>query len=158
MGLKPSIVHCLRTQMKPLHPSPFKLHEVALPLILGNPSSPVLVHAPTGHGKTAAFTLPILQACMTRPGPSPQDGPVALVLTQNRSLARQHRESILSYGRGKGVVAVAVVVDRCLLRPKYIREILSVAIRSGSVTRVDEVGSGDGYFECPLTTPSLSTP
>jgi len=100
MGLKESIVHCLRTEMKPLHPSPFKLHELALPLILGNPKSPVVVHAPTGHGKTAAFTLPILQACPTRAGPSPGDAPVALVLTQNRSLARQHRENMLLYGRG----------------------------------------------------------
>jgi len=74
MKLNPQIVHTLERFMDPSHPNPFKLHELAIPVILqsfggevggwfGNPvrRRPVVVHAPTGHGKTAAFTLPILQ-------------------------------------------------------------------------------------------------
>lgn len=61
MGLKEEIINNLKRGMEPRHTAPYKLHEIAVPLILRQPGSSVLIQAPTGHGKTAAFTLPILQ-------------------------------------------------------------------------------------------------
>jgi superfamily II DNA/RNA helicase len=103
MGLKPGIVECLTAKMEPRHTFPFRLHEVALPRILrAEGSTAFIVNAPTGHGKTAAFTLPIMQAATQRPSAaSSQDsGPCALVLTKNRELARQHQRKILEYAQG----------------------------------------------------------
>lgn len=62
MGLKKEIIDNLMKTMEPRHTNPFQLHEIAIPLILKNSTkSAIIVHAPTGHGKTAAFTVPILQ-------------------------------------------------------------------------------------------------
>jgi|AntAceMinimDraft_5_1070358.scaffolds.fasta_scaffold72769_1 superfamily II DNA/RNA helicase len=103
MGLKPEIVDCLMTKMEPRHPFPFRLHEIAVPRILrAEGSTAFIVNAPTGHGKTAAFTLPILQAAVRRPSAAASGGagPCALVLTKNRELARQHQRKILEYAQG----------------------------------------------------------
>ncbi|MEE9614711.1 MAG: DEAD/DEAH box helicase [Thermodesulfobacteriota bacterium] len=57
----------------------------------------VLAGAQTGTGKTAAFTLPILQLLNQRGGR--KRFPRALVLTPTRELAAQVAESVRTYGR-----------------------------------------------------------
>jgi ATP-dependent RNA helicase RhlE len=57
----------------------------------------VLAGAQTGTGKTAAFTLPILQRLT--PCSTARRKPRALVLTPTRELAAQIGESVRSYGR-----------------------------------------------------------
>lgn len=57
----------------------------------------VLAGAQTGTGKTAAFTLPLLQLLSQRPNKGRQ--PRALVLTPTRELAAQVEESVRTYGR-----------------------------------------------------------
>lgn len=59
----------------------------------------LLAGAQTGTGKTAAFTLPLLQRLMENPIPRMQFRPVrALVLVPTRELALQVGESIRTYG------------------------------------------------------------
>jgi ATP-dependent RNA helicase RhlE len=64
----------------------------AIPLVLMGRD--LLAAAQTGTGKTAGFTLPLLQRLSERPG----KGVRALVLTPTRELAAQVEESIQAYG------------------------------------------------------------
>lgn len=55
--------------------------------------------AQTGTGKTAAFTLPLLQEMTQKKNPAHSGRPRALILTPTRELAAQIGESIRTYGR-----------------------------------------------------------
>jgi ATP-dependent RNA helicase RhlE len=71
----------------------------AIPVILQGRD--VLAGAQTGTGKTAGFTLPLLQLLETR-GSAPHAGrrlPRALILAPTRELAAQVEASVRSYGR-----------------------------------------------------------
>jgi len=56
--------------------------------------------AQTGTGKTAAFTLPLLQHLLKHRRPLQPGHPRALVLAPTRELAAQIGESVATYGRG----------------------------------------------------------
>ncbi|RRQ20773.1 DEAD/DEAH box helicase [Thiohalobacter thiocyanaticus] len=73
---------------------PTPIQNQAVPVILAGRD--VLAGAQTGTGKTAAFTLPMLQLLSDRPrrGRAPR----ALVLTPTRELAAQVGESVATYG------------------------------------------------------------
>lgn len=75
-------------------PTPVQLQ--AIPLILAG--NDVIVGAQTGTGKTAGFTLPLLQLLTTRPSRH-QNAVRALILTPTRELAAQVRESVHTYGK-----------------------------------------------------------
>jgi ATP-dependent RNA helicase RhlE len=90
----------LRTVTEEGYTEPTPVQERAIPLVLEGKD--VLAAAQTGTGKTAAFTLPILD----RLGPqantsfSPARHPVrCLVLTPTRELAVQVADSVKTYGR-----------------------------------------------------------
>ena len=55
--------------------------------------------AQTGTGKTAAFTLPLLQYLTQNARPAPGHSPRALILAPTRELAAQIGDSIRTYGR-----------------------------------------------------------
>lgn len=74
---------------------PTPIQAQAIPLVIAGRD--VLAAAQTGTGKTAAFTLPILQRLST--AEARRRAPRALVLTPTRELAAQVRESVRSYGR-----------------------------------------------------------
>ncbi len=75
-------------------PSPIQIK--AIPLILKGRD--VLASAQTGTGKTAGFTLPILQ--LLAQNPPRNNRPVrALVLTPTRELAAQIQENVEAYGK-----------------------------------------------------------
>ncbi len=79
-------------------PSPIQTR--AIPAVLSG--SDLLAGAQTGTGKTAGFTLPMLQLLSQRPPRRTSGGrsPVrALVLTPTRELAAQVEESVKSYGK-----------------------------------------------------------
>ena len=62
----------------------------------------LLAGAQTGTGKTAGFTLPMLQRLSQEPAPRDAKGRIAiraLVLTPTRELAAQVEESIRTYGK-----------------------------------------------------------
>ena len=67
----------------------------AIPLILEGRD--VLAGAQTGTGKTAGFTLPLLQRLQAAGGA--QRRPRALILTPTRELAAQVHQSVRDYGR-----------------------------------------------------------
>jgi len=74
---------------------PTPIQTQAIPQVLAGRD--ILAGAQTGTGKTAAFTLPILQLLSGRPGRSHK--PRVLVLTPTRELAAQVEESVRTYGR-----------------------------------------------------------
>ena len=59
----------------------------------------LMVSAPTGTGKTAAFVLPALQRLLSAPAKSGR-GPRMLVLTPTRELALQVTDAVSKYSRG----------------------------------------------------------
>ncbi len=67
----------------------------------------VLGSAPTGTGKTAAFTLPMLHKLSRKPGDGKR-AVKALVLAPTRELAVQIADSLETYGRGTGVRHVVI--------------------------------------------------
>ncbi|GAB3629082.1 DEAD/DEAH box helicase [Pandoraea terrae] len=78
--------------------SPTPIQQQAIPAVLGG--GDLLAGAQTGTGKTAGFTLPILQQLSHRPRPSGSKRVVrALVLTPTRELAAQVEESVTQYGK-----------------------------------------------------------
>ena len=81
------------------HPTP--IQEQAIPLALKGRD--LIGLAQTGTGKTAAFTLPIVQRLLEGPRRTR-----ALILTPTRELAMQVEESVARYARESGLQAVAV--------------------------------------------------
>ena len=76
------------------HPSP--IQSQAIPAILAGKD--VMAMAQTGTGKTAGFTLPLLQRLSL--GPKVQANQIrALVLTPTRELAAQVAENVVQYGK-----------------------------------------------------------
>jgi len=78
------------------HPTPIQAQ--AIPLVLAG--GDLLAAAQTGTGKTAGFTLPILQLLSQRPLAERRPGrPRCLILTPTRELTAQVEESVQTYGK-----------------------------------------------------------
>ena len=80
--------------------SPTPIQQQATPAVLCG--GDLLAGAQTGTGKTAGFTLPILQRLNATPAPTGAAGKRmvrALVLTPTRELAAQVEESVRAYGK-----------------------------------------------------------
>ena len=77
-------------------PTPIQAQAVPLALL----GRDVLGCAQTGTGKTAAFSLPILNRLGQKRGKAAPNRPLALVLAPTRELAIQIEESLLTYGKG----------------------------------------------------------
>jgi ATP-dependent RNA helicase RhlE len=78
--------------------TPTPIQAQAIPVVLSGRD--LLGAAQTGTGKTAAFTLPILQMLSAHAAATPGHRPVrALVLVPTRELAAQVGESVKTYGR-----------------------------------------------------------
>ncbi len=90
LGLKPELLRAVADKGYTV-PTPIQLQ--AIPAVLAG--GDVLAGAQTGTGKTAGFTLPILQKLGARGGRNPR----ALVLTPTRELAAQVAQSIQDYGK-----------------------------------------------------------
>jgi ATP-dependent RNA helicase RhlE len=72
------------------------IQQQAIPLILEGRD--VLAGAQTGTGKTAGFTLPLLQRLQVSQSNNRKGQPRALILTPTRELAAQVSESVRGYG------------------------------------------------------------
>ncbi len=77
--------------------TPMPIQEQCIPHLLDGRD--LLGTAQTGTGKTAAFTLPLLQRLAGNPRRPRKGTPRALILAPTRELAAQIRESIQTYGR-----------------------------------------------------------
>lgn len=73
------------------------IQQQAIPLVLKGKD--VLAGAQTGTGKTAGFTLPVLQRLQSSHAEGQKRHPRVLVLTPTRELAAQVHESVRDYGR-----------------------------------------------------------
>ncbi len=78
------------------HETPTPIQAQAIPALLSGRD--LLGLAQTGSGKTAAFTLPLLQQLVDKPGKAKAGGPRALILTPTRELAGQVRDRVNAYG------------------------------------------------------------
>ena len=77
--------------------SPTPIQQQAIPLVLQGHD--LLGIAQTGTGKTAAFSLPILNLLHTHQVRRESKCPRALILTPTRELAIQIHENLQTYGR-----------------------------------------------------------
>ena len=93
LNLAPAILKAVHEQG---YTAPTPIQAQAIPAVLEG--SDLLAGAQTGTGKTAGFTLPMLQLLSTRP--AAKAGAIrALVLTPTRELAAQVEESVRTYGK-----------------------------------------------------------
>jgi ATP-dependent RNA helicase RhlE len=78
--------------------TPTPVQAQAIPLVLAG--GDLLAGAQTGTGKTAGFTLPILQLLSAKPAANPRPGrPRCLILVPTRELAAQVEQSVQTYGK-----------------------------------------------------------
>jgi ATP-dependent RNA helicase RhlE len=97
LGLAPEL---LRAVLDEGYTKPTPIQAQAIPLVIGGQD--IMGGAQTGTGKTAAFTLPILQRILpfASSSPSPAKHPVrALILAPTRELAMQVFESVKAYSK-----------------------------------------------------------
>jgi ATP-dependent RNA helicase RhlE len=96
LGLSDEIVRAVTEQG---YTKPTPIQTQAIPAVLGG--GDLLAGAQTGTGKTAGFTLPILQRLAKRSGAAAaKSRPIrALILTPTRELAAQVEESVRVYGK-----------------------------------------------------------
>ncbi len=95
LGLMAELVHAVSEKGYSV-PSP--IQQQAIPLVLEGRD--IMAGAQTGTGKTAGFTLPLLQRLMVSSKPGKGRRPVrALVLTPTRELAAQVHDSVQTYGK-----------------------------------------------------------
>ncbi|MEX1056168.1 MAG: DEAD/DEAH box helicase, partial [Natronospirillum sp.] len=102
LGLSESLLSAVREKG---YTTPSPIQAKAIPAVLQGRD--VLAAAQTGTGKTAGFTLPLLQ--ILSKGQSAKANSVrALVLTPTRELAAQVEESVQTYGRNSGLKSAVV--------------------------------------------------
>ena len=92
LGLRAEILRAIAEEG---YTEPTPIQAKAIPVVLAGRD--LMAAAQTGTGKTAGFTLPILQLLSTRPATS-RGKPRVLVLTPTRELAAQVEESVRTYG------------------------------------------------------------
>jgi len=102
LGLSDPIIKALDSEGY-TKPTPIQLE--AIPVIMSGHD--VMGAAKTGTGKTASFTLPILERLLTEPRAKANQVHV-LILAPTRELAAQIGESVSSYGRHTGLRSVVV--------------------------------------------------
>lgn len=94
LGLNEHILRAIKDQG---YDTPTPVQAQAIPVVLEGKD--VLAGAQTGTGKTAGFTLPILQLLSKSPKPKGKRPVRALVLTPTRELASQVAENVKDYGK-----------------------------------------------------------
>ena len=86
--------------------SPTPIQAKSIPAVLKG--GDLLAAAQTGTGKTAGFTLPILQRLSTTKGSSGKRLLRVLILTPTRELAAQVQESVVTYGKYTGLKSTVI--------------------------------------------------
>ncbi len=94
LGLSAELLRAISEQG---YNEPTPIQRSAIPVVLEGKD--VLAGAQTGTGKTAGFTLPLLQRLSSSPADKGRRPVRALVLTPTRELAAQVGESVQTYGR-----------------------------------------------------------
>jgi len=114
LGLAPAL---LRAVSETGYRTPTPIQQQAIPLVLTGRD--LLAAAQTGTGKTAGFTLPILQRLSASPCPQLAPGrPRCLILTPTRELASQVHESVQAYGKHLSLASL-VMFGGVNINPQY---------------------------------------
>lgn len=102
LGLSAPILAALKEQG---YTSPTPIQAQAIPAIMAGQD--VMAAAQTGTGKTAGFTLPILER-LAKGTPAGPNQARALILTPTRELAAQVAESVATYSKGMKLTSTVV--------------------------------------------------
>ncbi len=94
LGLSKPILRAIEEEG---YTTPTPIQKQAIPIVLAKKD--VLAGAQTGTGKTAGFTLPLLQMLSDAPQRKGKPQVKALILTPTRELAAQVAESVHTYGK-----------------------------------------------------------
>jgi ATP-dependent RNA helicase RhlE len=106
LGLAEPLLRAVREQG---YTTPTPIQAQAIPAVLAG--GDVMGGAQTGTGKTAGFTLPLLQRLMAQPSKRDPRGRVAiraLILTPTRELAAQVEESVRNYGKHTALTSMVM--------------------------------------------------
>ena len=114
LGLTESLLRAIAEQN---YTAPSPIQAKAIPPVLAG--GDVMAAAQTGTGKTAAFTLPLLQR-LDRGGRRKPGSVRALVITPTRELAAQVQESVSTYGK-YGAMTSCVVFGGVNINPQIDR-------------------------------------
>ncbi|KAH7564723.1 hypothetical protein JRO89_XS09G0014100 [Xanthoceras sorbifolium] len=87
---------------------PTSIQAQAMPVALSGRD--LLGCAETGSGKTAAFTIPMIQHCLAQAPVRRGDGPLALVLAPTRELAQQIEKEVKAFSQSLENFKTAIVV------------------------------------------------
>ena len=87
----------LRAVAEQGYSQPTPIQRQAIPVVLQGRD--IMASAQTGTGKTAGFTLPLLQQLSTQPQPKGRRPVRALILTPTRELAAQVWENVREYSK-----------------------------------------------------------
>ena len=105
LGFAPTILRALTEQG---YDTPTPIQEAAIPVVLEGRD--LLASAQTGTGKTAAFSLPLLQRLFSQQQAAPggKRRPRALILTPTRELAAQISENVRAYAKHLRVYSTTI--------------------------------------------------
>jgi ATP-dependent RNA helicase RhlE len=136
LGLRAELLSAVADQG---YTEPTPIQRQAIPPVLEGRD--LMGGAQTGTGKTAGFTLPLLQRLMATEKPGKGRRPIrALVLTPTRELAAQVSESIVTYGRHLPLKST-VVFGGVSINPQKMKLIKGVDILVATPGRLlDHVG------------------
>ena len=105
LGLSESI---LRAIAEHGYTTPTPIQAKSIPAVLKG--GDLLAAAQTGTGKTAGFTLPILQRLLSNTKPTSGKRQLkVLILTPTRELAAQVQESVVTYGKYTGLKSTVIL-------------------------------------------------
>src|SRR3954470_24345404 len=116
LGLRAELLRAVAEQG---YTEPTPIQKQAIPVVLAGRD--LLGAAQTGTGKTAGFTLPLLQRLTDKANAShsPARHPVrALIITPTRELAAQVEESVRTYGKYVGGIKSALVYGGVGMQPQ----------------------------------------
>ena len=103
IGLKEPILKALQQKG---YKEPTPIQKMAIASIIKNKD--VMAAAQTGTGKTACFTLPILEILSNKQGNTNRHELNALIITPTRELASQVHDNIKSYGKYLSLKSIAI--------------------------------------------------
>jgi ATP-dependent RNA helicase DDX5/DBP2 len=89
---------------------PTPIQAQAIPIICSGRD--VLGCAETGSGKTAAFSIPMIQHCLNQPEIRRGDGPIAIVMAPTRELAQQIEKEAKIFSRSSKGFKTTIVGGR----------------------------------------------
>jgi len=105
MKLDPAIMNDIRYKD---YEKPTPIQAAAIPVALSGRD--ILGCAETGSGKTASFSIPMIQHCLQQPQIRRGDGPIGLVMAPTRELAQQIEVEVKGFSRSTKAFKTCIVV------------------------------------------------